>query len=605
MATTQRHRKRVRPADEGSSTGGGSTAGKGSATGEGISAKEGSTPNEGSHAEDDFVRDLVRSDQHSGRFGGRFQTRFPPEPNGYLHIGHAKAICLNFGIAQEFGGNCNLRFDDTNPSTEDSHYVDAAIEDLAWLGFVPDQVLHTSDYFNQLYEWAEHLISEGLAYVDDQSSEEISTQRGGFGQPGLDSSSRERTVEENLAMFREMAAGEVEPGGRVLRARINMQHENMQMRDPVMYRIRTEPHYRTGNRWHIYPTYDWAHGQGDAIEGVTHSLCTLEFSDNRALYDWFLKHLPLDGPAPYQTEFARLELSHTITSKRALRALVTQEVVDGWDDPRLPTLRALRRRGYPAGAIRKFCSFISVARTNSRHAIELLESFVRTELNATALRRMAVLRPVRLMITNWPVDVDGNPVVEYRTVVNNPEDPDAGSREIAFNGELFIERDDVMLEPPPKYYRLAPGREVRLRGAYFVRCTEVLTDDAGEVTEVRCEYDPTTGGGSAPNGRKVKATIHWVSVAYCHQATVALYERLFTTEVPGASTGDPMDDLALDSRELITDACVEPMLSEVEPGEVVQFERLGYFAADPDAAIFHRTVGLRDEWANIQKRRQL
>ncbi len=557
-------------------------------------------------APDNFIRDLVAADKKSGRFDGRVQTRFPPEPNGYLHIGHAKAICLDFGIADEFGGVCQLRFDDTNPSTEDSNYVDAIIEDLGWLGFEPNEVLFSSDYFQQLYEWAELLISKGLAYVDDQSAEEISAQRGAFGTPGTNSLCRERSVEENTTMFRAMASGEVEPGALVLRAKIDMTHQNMQMRDPVMYRVRSEPHHRTGDRWHVYPTYDWTHGQSDAIEGTTHSLCTLEFSDNRALYNWFLEQLPLPGSAPYQTEFARLELSHTITSKRLLRNLIEQDLVDGWDDPRLPTLRALRRRGYPPTAIRDFCTFIGVSRTNSRHAIELLESFVRTELNAIAPRRMAVLRPVRLVITNWPTDEVGNPVVEYRTAINNPEDPAAGNREIPFSGELFIERDDVMVDPPPKYYRLAPGREVRLRAAYFVRCTEVLTNDNGEITEVRCEYDPDTGSGSAPDGRKVKATIHWACAAHSITASVALYDRLFDAEVPGAQTGDPLDDLNPNSRELITDARLEPALAQTQPGDVVQFERLGYFAADSagSAPLFHRTVGLRDEWANIQKRAQ-
>ncbi|HCB33816.1 MAG TPA: glutamine--tRNA ligase [Acidimicrobiaceae bacterium] len=558
-----------------------------------------------------MVRDLVRADQSSGRFGGRVQTRFPPEPNGYLHIGHAKAVCLDFGVAREFGGLCNLRFDDTNPAAPSERYVDAVLDDIAWLGFEPDAVLYASDHFQQLYDWAEHLVVAGHAYVDDQSAEEISAGRAVFGRPGTDSPCRGRSPEENLALFRAMAAGDVEPGARVLRARIDMTHANMAMRDPVMYRVRAEPHPRTGDRWHVYPAYDWAHGQCDAIESVTHSLCTLEFSDNRAVYDWFLERLPPDGlphpgEPPYQTEFARLELTHTVSSKRRLRALVDDGLVDGWDDPRLPTLRALRRRGCPAAAVREFCSFIGVTRTNSRHAVELLESFVRTELNATAPRRMAVLRPVRLVISNWPVDDRGEPVVEYRAAANNPGDPAAGTREVPLSGELWIERDDVRVDPPPKYYRLAPGREVRLRAAYFVRCTDVLTDDAGEVVEVRCEYDPATDGGTAPDGRRVKATIHWVSAAHCETASVALYERLFSAEVPGARTGDPLDDLNPDSRELITDARIEPALADTPAGSVVQFERLGYFAADDSSAplLFHRTVGLRDEWANIEKRRR-
>ncbi|MDE0318320.1 glutamine--tRNA ligase/YqeY domain fusion protein [Candidatus Poriferisodalis multihospitum] len=575
--------------------------------------------NPGENSGSDFIRDLVAADTASGRFGGRVQTRFPPEPNGYLHIGHAKAICLDFTVAAESGGRCFLRFDDTNPATESPEYVDAIIADVAWLGFEPQEIRFASDYFDQLYDWAELLISRGLAYVDDQDAEAISAGRGGFGQPGTDSPFRDRPVDENLRLFREMAVGQHPQGSRVLRARIDMQHENMQMRDPVMYRIRHQDHYRQGDRWCIYPTYDWAHGQGDAIEGVTHSLCTLEFRDNRALYDWYLEHLPLAeldyaGDRPHQTEFARLELTNTITSKRVLRRLVEDGHVDGWDDPRLPTLRALRRRGYPPAAIRDFCGFIGVARTNSRHAPELLESFVRTELNAIAPRRMAVLRPLKLVITNWPTDDDGNPLVEYREAVNNPEDQSAGTRQVPFSGELWIEQDDFRLEAPPKYFRLAPGREVRLRAGYFVRCIDAVTDAGGRVTEVRCTYDPETSSGQAPDGRKVKATIHWVSAAHAVPIEAALYERLFDTELPGERTGDPLDDLHPNSREVCT-GVAEPAVTDIAPGQVVQFERLGYFCADNAAAgnaepgssaprLFHRTVGLRDEWANIQKRRQ-
>ena len=542
----------------------------------------------------------------SGRFEGRVQTRFPPEPNGYLHIGHAKAICLDFSLAEDFDGTCNLRFDDTNPMTEDESYVDGIIEDLEWLGYRPGSIHYASDYFEQLYDWAEHLIEAGKAYVDDQDGDTISAQRGGFGQPGVESPHRDRPIEENLDLFRRMRAGEFADGERVLRAKIDMQHENMQLRDPIMYRIRHESHYRTGDDWVIYPNYDWAHGQGDAIEGVTHSLCTLEFSDNRALYEWFLDQLPLAGAAPYQTEFARLELTHTITSKRKLRELIDKGVVEGWNDPRLSTLRALRRRGYPAAAIREFCSFIGVARTNSRHAIELLESFVRTHHNAHALRRMAVLRPLKLVITNWPVDADGSPVVEMREAINNPENPDDGVRQVPFSGTLFIEQDDFMEGAPKKFFRLTPGREVRLRAGYFVTCTDVVKDADGTVVEVHCTYDPETSGGNAPDGRKVKATIHWVSAAHALDATVALYDRLFSAEVPGDATGDPLDDLNPASRELLTGCKLEPALADTPAGEVVQFERLGYFARDEsdqgDEPLFHRTVGLRDEWANIQKR---
>ncbi|MEE3139708.1 MAG: glutamine--tRNA ligase/YqeY domain fusion protein [Actinomycetota bacterium] len=551
----------------------------------------------------DFIRALVESDAQTDRFGGRVQTRFPPEPNGYLHIGHAKAICLDFGIAHEHDGICILRFDDTNPETEDESYVDAILEDLQWLGFVPDEVRHSSDYFERLYEWAQHLVRVGLAYVDDQGSDEIADQRGGFGKPGLNSPFRDRTMVENLDLFHRMRDGEFPPGSRVLRARIDMQSENMQLRDPVMYRIRTAKHHRTGEEWPIYPTYDWAHGQGDAIEGVTHSLCTLEFSDNRALYEWFLGHVPLEQPAPYQTEFARLELSHTLTSKRKLKQLIDRGDVDGWDDPRLPTLRALRRRGYPAAALRDFCSFIGVSRTNSRHAIELLESFVRAELNAKAQRRMAVVRPLKLIITNWPTDEEGRPVTEYRTLMNNPENDADGTRQVPFSGELWIEQDDFRQEPPPKSFRLSPGREVRLRGGYLVTCTDAIEDGDGKTTEVHCTYDPATAGGAAADGRKVKATIHWVEANHALDATVALYERLFSADVPGERTGEPLDDLNPSSREIVTGCKVEPILGEQVAGDVVQFERLGYFAVDAEnERLFHRTVGLRDEWAKIQKR---
>lgn len=551
----------------------------------------------------DFVRDLVRADIEAGTFGGRVQTRFPPEPNGYLHIGHAKAICIDYGIAADFGGVCNLRFDDTNPDTEDIEFADSIIDDLTWLGFAPGEPFYASDYFEQLYLWAEHLVMKGLAYVDDQDGETISAQRGGYGNPGVESPFRGRSIDENLDLLRRMRAGEFADGARVLRARIDMQDENMQLRDPVMYRIRRGHHWRTGDVWVIYPTYDWAHGQSDAIEGVTHSLCTLEFDSHRALYDWYLSHLPLPGDQPRQTEFARLELTYTITSKRRLARLIDDGVVDGWDDPRMPTLRGLRRRGYPPAAIRAFCSYIGVARTNSRHSIELLESFIRRELNETSLRRMAVLRPVKLIITNWPDDAAGNPVVEHHEVVNNPENPAAGVRQVPFSKVLYIEQDDFMEVAPPKYFRLTPGREVRLRSAYLVTCTGCVKDDEGNVTEVHCTYDPATSGGNAPDGRKVKSTMHWVSADHAVDATVALYERMFSAEVPGESTGEPFDDVNPGSRELLTECKVEPELADTPPGAVVQFERLGYFAHDPKRPLlFHRTVGLRDEWANIQKR---
>ena len=549
----------------------------------------------------DFVRAKIIEDNASGRFGGRVQTRFPPEPNGYLHIGHAKSIGLNFGLAQEFDGVCNLRFDDTNPDTEDQEFIDAILADLAWLGYEPNEVLYASDYFDQLYAWAEELITKGLAYVDDSDAETISEQRGGFGQPGVESPDRNRTPEENLGLFRQMRDGAFADGEKVLRAKIDMQSENMQLRDPVLYRIRRSAHHRTEDRWILYPTYDWAHGQSDAIEGVTHSICTLEFADHRPLYDWFLEHLELPHDRPEQTEFARLALTHTVTSKRKLAQLVADGHVDGWDDPRMPTISGLRRRGYPPSAIRAFTDHIGVAKTNSTVDIELLESFVRTELNESALRRMVVLRPIKVVITNWPADATAVTV----EAINNPQDDSAGTRAVPFGGELWIESDDFRLEPPPKYYRLTPGREVRLRAGYYITATDVDTDPAGNVTTVYCTYDPESEGGSTPDGRKVKSTIHWVSAADAVERTVHLYDRLFTDPHPGADGSDPLDGVNPTSRETLLGAMAEPALADIAAGQVVQFERLGYFAADlDDPTVFHRTVGLRDEWANIQKRQQ-
>ena len=550
----------------------------------------------------DFVADVVRADIAAGQT--RVQTRFPPEPNGYLHIGHAKAITADFGIAEQFDGVCNLRFDDTNPDTEDVEYVDSIIEDIAWLGFKPHTVVFASDYFQQLYDWAEDLIKRGLAYVDDQDAETISSQRGGFGRPGIASPWRDRSAEESLDLFRRMAAGEFEDGSRVLRAKIDMQSDNMQLRDPVMYRIRRTPHHRTGDKWCVYPLYDWAHGQSDAVEGVTHSMCTLEFVSHRPLYDWFLDHLDLPFDKPKQLEFARLELTQTITSKRRLRQLIDEGIVDGWDDPRMPTLVGLRRRGYPPAAIRDFCTNIGVGKTNARHRIEELESFVRAELNRTALRRMAVLHPLRLVIDNWPKDATGQPVVEHFELANNPENPADGTRVVAFSGDLWIEQDDFAIDPPPKYFRLTIGREVRLRGAYLVTARSVVVDDAGDPVEVHATYDPATRGGDAPDKRKVKSTMHWVSAAQSVDAEVRLYDRLFDLDVPGERTGDPLDDLSPESRQVLAGCKCEPALGEATtPGQVVQFERLGYFAKDPQIPmLFHRTVGLRDEWANIQKR---
>lgn len=548
-----------------------------------------------------FIYDAVRADLFDGRYQ-RLQTRFPPEPNGYLHVGHAKAIVMDFGIAEDLGGTCVLRFDDTNPAAEDEEFVSAILEDIAWLGYTPTDVRYASGYFQKLYEWAEFLIGKGLAYVDDQTGEEISASRGSFSEPGTNSPHRDRSVEENLDLFRRMRAGEFDDGSRVLRAKIDMAHENMQMRDPVMYRIRRLHHHQTGDEWPIYPTYDWAHGQSDAIEGTTHSVCTLEFDSHRPLYDWFLKQLEVDD-APRQIEFARLELTHTVTSKRRLARLVADGVVDGWDDPRMPTLRGMRRRGYPATALRAFCREIGTTRTNTRQAIEALESYVRRELNRTALRRMAVLRPLKLTLTNWPTDESGAPVVEHFEVANNPENTEDGTRLVPFTGELWIESEDFMEVPAPKYFRLSPGREVRLRGAYFVTATDVVKDEDGSVVEVLATYDPASKGGNSPDGRKVKSTMHWVSRPHAVDVSAALYDRLYSGEVPGAATGDADDDLNPNSVESLERCFAEPILAEAQPGDVVQFERLGYFAADTRTpSLFHRTVGLRDEWAAIQKR---
>lgn len=552
----------------------------------------------------DFIRDRVRKDIEEGTYSGRVQTRFPPEPNGYLHIGHAKAITVDFGTAEQFGGICNLRLDDTNPDTEETEYFESITSDIEWLGFRPAAVLHASDYFGQLYQWAEYLVERGLAYVDDSDIETISAQRGGFGKPGVASQYRDRTVAENLDLFRRMRAGEFADGAKVLRAKIDMNHENMALRDPVMYRIRHSHHFRTGDEWCIYPTYDWAHGQSDAIEKVTHSICTLEFDTHRPLYDWYLNQLPLPAEKPQQIEFARLELTHTVTSKRRLAKLVADGTVDGWDDPRMPTLRGLRRRGYPASALRAFCAEIGTTRTNSRQNIEALESYVRRELNSTAQRRMAVLHPLRLVIDNWPAAPDGTQVTEYFEVNNNPDNPADGTRQVAFSGELFIEAEDFAEVPPPKFFRLSVGREVRLRGAYLITATSVETDAAGNVTCVHASYDPATRGGDAPDGRKVKSTMHWVAAQHALNITAALYERLFSAPVPGETSGEPLDDLNPNSRELLTDCKAEAALGEVAPGQVVQFERLGYFAADDEPGLFHRTVGLRDEWAAIQRRQR-
>jgi glutaminyl-tRNA synthetase len=546
----------------------------------------------------DFIRDIVASDLRDGRHE-TVVTRFPPEPNGYLHIGHAKSICLNFGIAAEFGGRCHLRFDDTNPVKEEQEYIDSIEADVRWLGFDWGEHLYfASDYFEQLYEWAVHLIKAGKAYVDDLSASQIREYRGTLTEPGRESPWRSRSVEENLDLFERMRAGEFPNGSRVLRARIDMASPNINLRDPVMYRILHSAHPRTGDAWCIYPSYDFAHGQSDAIERITDWICTLEFQDHRPLYDWFIENLPVPA-RPRQYEFARLNLTHTVLSKRVLLRLVSEGHVHGWDDPRMPTLSGLRRRGFPAEGIRDFAGMVGVARADSVVEIEMLEHAVRGVLNRTALRRFAVLDPVKVVIENYP---EGH--VEHMQVPNNPEDPSAGTRSVPFSRDLWIERDDFREEPPPKYFRLAPGREVRLRSAYFVTCTGVVKDADGSVVELRCTYDPETRGGSAPDGRRPKATLHWLSVPHALPAEVRLYGHLFRSPYPGTDGADLFADLDPDSETVISDAYVEPGLAEPVIGETVQFERLGYFCADPDsrpgAAVFNRTLTLKDAWARLQ-----
>ena len=548
----------------------------------------------------DYIRDIIRDDLASGR-RETVVTRFPPEPNGYLHIGHAKSICLNFGVANEFGGRCHMRFDDTNPVKEEHEYIDAIQEDVRWLGFDWGEHLYfASDHFERLYTWAEHLIEAGNAYIDDLSPEEIREYRGTLTEPGRNSPHRARAPEESLDLFRRMRAGEFPNGARVLRAKIDMASGNMNMRDPVIYRILHAAHPRTGDAWCIYPTYDFAHGQSDAIEGVTHSLCTLEFEDHRPIYDWLIAHLPTDM-VPLQYEFSRLNLSYTVLSKRRLIQLVQDNHVRGWDDPRLPTLRGLRRRGIPPAAIRDFVSRLAISKSDGVVEMALLEHCVRELLNKTALRRMAVLKPLKVVIENWPTGE-----TDMLDAVNNPEDEAAGTRPVPFSGEIYIERDDFMEEPPKKFFRLAPGREVRLRYAYFITCREVIKDDAGEVVELRCTYDPETRGGNAPDGRKVKATLHWVSAADAVTAEVRLYNHLFTREDPGAD-GDVLDDLNPDSLEVLTDCRLEPALADAAPGAALQFERQGYFCLDADSTpenpVFNRTISLRDVWVKIQKQR--
>ena len=550
-----------------------------------------------------FIRDIILDDLKTNKYAGRVQTRFPPEPNGYLHIGHAKAICLDFGLAAEFGGHTNLRFDDTNPEKEETEYVDSIMEDVRWLGFQWDGLFYASDYFDRLYEWAVQLIKAGKAYVDDLSADEIRKYRGTLTEPGKESPFRNRSVEENLALFERMRAGEFPDGSRTLRAKIDMASPNFNLRDPVMYRILHADHHRTGSKWCIYPMYDYAHGQSDSLERVTHSMCTLEFEDHRPLYSWFIKEL---GIFPsQQIEFDRLNLTYTLLSKRKLLQLVREGRVSGWDDPRMPTLSGIRRRGYTPEAVRNFCGAIGVSKTTGSIELAMLEHFVREDLNKRAPRAMAVLRPLQVVIDNYPENQ-----TEEMDAVNNPEDPSAGSRKVSFSRVLYIEQDDFREIPPPKYFRLSPGREVRLRYGYFVTCKSVVKNDKGEVVEVHCTYDPATrGGNNPPDGRKVKSTIHWVSAAHAVNAEVRIYENLFSKEDPNQT--EPGQEFTANlnpnSLEVLTGCKLEPSLVNATPGSRYQFERLGYFCVDPDSTpgkpVFNRTVALKDAWAKIEKRK--
>ena len=550
-----------------------------------------------------FVRDIILEDLKTNKHGGRVQTRFPPEPNGYLHIGHAKSICLNFGLAAEFGGKTNLRFDDTNPEKEEQEYVDSILKDVRWLGFDWEaRLFYASDYFDQLHEWAVQLIKAGKAYVCDLSAEEVRKYRGTLTEPGIPSPYRDRSVEENLERFARMRAGEFPDGSHTLRAKIDMASPNLNMRDPVMYRILHAEHHRTGDKWCIYPMYDYAHGQSDSIERVTHSICTLEFEDHRPLYNWFIEQLGIFPSR--QIEFDRLNLTYTLLSKRRLLQLVQEGRVRGWDDPRMPTLSGIRRRGYTPEAIRNFCAAIGVSKTTGSIELAMLEHFVREDLNQRALRVMAVLRPLRVVIDNYP---EGQ--AEELDAVNNPEDPSAGTRKVPFSRVLYIEQEDFREDPPKQFFRLSPGREVRLRGGYFIKCTGVVKDEkSGEVVEVHCTYDPATRSGNAPDNRKVKATIHWVSAAHAINAEVRVYENLFAVENPNETPeGQEFTaNLNANSLEVLTNCKLEPSLAGAAPGSRYQFERVGYFCVDPDskpgALVFNRTAALRDTWAKIEKR---
>ena len=551
----------------------------------------------------DFIREIIVSDRAAGKHGGRVHTRFPPEPNGYLHIGHAKAICLNFGVARDFGGRCNLRMDDTNPTTEDIEFVESIETDVQWLGFAwSGEVLYAADYFQQMYDYAEQLVRMGKAYVDDLTPDQIREYRGTLTEPGRDSPYRSRSVDENLDLFRRMKAGEFPDGTRVLRAKIDMASPNINMRDPALYRIRHASHHRTGDAWRIYPMYDYAHPIEDAIEGITHSLCTLEFEDHRPFYDWVIDTLATPY-RPQQIEFARLNLSYTLMSKRKLLQLVQEKHVTGWDDPRMPTIGGLRRRGYTPEAIRDFCDRIGVAKKENVIDVALLEFCVREDLNKRAPRAMAVLDPLRIVLENYPEDQ-----TEYMDVVNNPEDPSTGTRRVPFSRVLYIEQDDFREDPPKKFFRLAPGREVRLRNAYLITCRDVVKDPVtGRVTELRCTYDPATRGGDAPDGRKVKATLHWVSARHAVDGDVRLYDRLFSVVNPSDDDGrDWRACLNPQSLDVKSSCKLEPSLGDAPPGTRVQFERLGYFAVDPDSRpgrpVFNRTVTLKDAWARIEAR---
>ncbi len=551
-----------------------------------------------------FIRQIIAEDRRAGKHGGRVHTRFPPEPNGYLHIGHAKSICLNFGLAAENGGLCNLRFDDTNPSREEVEYVESIQRDVRWLGFDwQDRLFYASDYFETLYRYAEHLVQTGYAYVDQLSAEEIRQHRGTLTEPGRPSPHRDRPAAESLDLFRRMRAGEFADGACVLRARIDMASPNVNLRDPVLYRIKRESHHRTGDAWCIYPMYDYAHPVSDALEGITHSICTLEFEDHRPFYDWVLAHTPVPHQ-PRQIEFARLNLSYTVMSKRKLLDLVQTGVVRGWDDPRMPTIAGLRRRGYSPEAIRAFAEVIGVAKRESMVDVALLEHCLREDLNRAAPRRMAVLRPLKVVIENYPVGQ-----VEWFDAENNPEDPQAGARKIPFSREIWIEREDFREDPPKKFFRLAPGREIRLKHAYYVRCTGVVKDAGGEIRELRCAYDPESRGGWTKDGRKVLGTSHWVSAAHASEAEVRLYDRLFTVEDPAGTEGrDVREFLNPASLQVLSGCMVEPSLAEAAPGSRFQFLRQGYFCCDPDSRpgkpVFNLTVNLRDAWARIEKSRQ-